>query len=212
MIVALIALFLALGGTSYAVISIPKKSVGAAQLKKGAVSAPKVRANAIRSASVKDGSLLSRDFKAGQLPAGPVGPAGPAGPAGPSSAYYGRQTGTATLAANGATATLATLSLPAGSYTFSAQAYAFRQGANEKPDQAMCIVVSGTTVLGGLPSQITIDPTANLIFLAAATLPAPATVQLSCNQITPAADAADTLALIGGRLLATRVGELTTTP
>lgn len=71
-VVALIALFVALGGSAYAVTSLPKNSVGTAQLKKGAVTAAKV----------KKGSLLGSSFKAGQLPAGAQGPVGPTGPQG----------------------------------------------------------------------------------------------------------------------------------
>jgi hypothetical protein len=71
--VALLALFVALGGTSYAAIRLPANSVGAKQIKK----------NAVTSAKVKNASLKSVDFAAGQLPAGPTGPAGPQGVAGP---------------------------------------------------------------------------------------------------------------------------------
>src|SRR4051794_742378 len=74
MIVALIALALALGGTGYAAVKLPNNSVGTAQLRKKAVTGAKVNANAITSAKVKDGSLLGQDFKAGQLPSGPAGP------------------------------------------------------------------------------------------------------------------------------------------
>ncbi len=91
--IALLALFVALGGTSYAAVSLPKNSVGTAQLKsnsvqsakikKGAVTRAKIRDNAINSAKVADGSLLAADFAAGQLPKGDTGPAGPAGAAGP---------------------------------------------------------------------------------------------------------------------------------
>jgi hypothetical protein len=70
--VALVALFVALGGTSYAAIKLPAKSVGAKQIKK----------NAVSSAKVKDGSLRRGDFGLGELPAGPAGPAGPVGPTG----------------------------------------------------------------------------------------------------------------------------------
>ena len=68
-VVASIALFAALGGSSYAAISLPAKSVGAKQLRSGSV----------RTAKVKDGSLLAKDFKSGQLPAGPKGDPGPRG-------------------------------------------------------------------------------------------------------------------------------------
>ncbi len=66
--VGYLALFVALGGTSYAAVSLPRDSVGARQIRNDAVS----------SAEVKDRSLRARDFKAGQLPTGPTGPQGPA--------------------------------------------------------------------------------------------------------------------------------------
>src|SRR2546426_660297 len=60
MVIACLALLLALGGTGYAAIKLPRNSVTTVQ--------------------VKDFSLLARDFKRGQIPAGPVGPTGPARP------------------------------------------------------------------------------------------------------------------------------------
>ena len=42
MVVSLIALFVALGGTSYAALSLPKNSVGTKQIKDGAVTAAKI--------------------------------------------------------------------------------------------------------------------------------------------------------------------------
>lgn len=70
--IGLLALFVALSGTSYAAVTLPRNSVGTAQLK----------ANAVTSAKVKDRSLLAKDFKAGQLPAGAQGPQGTQGPKG----------------------------------------------------------------------------------------------------------------------------------
>ena len=67
--VAYLALFVALGGTSYAAVKLPAASVGARELK----------ANAVTARAVKDGSLLARDFRTGQLPAGPQGPKGDPG-------------------------------------------------------------------------------------------------------------------------------------
>jgi Collagen triple helix repeat (20 copies) len=66
-----LALFVALSGTAYAA-SLPRNSVGTAQLKRNAVTSPKV----------KPASLLASDFRQGQLPAGPQGPQGPRGPQG----------------------------------------------------------------------------------------------------------------------------------
>ena len=57
MVVACLALLIALGGTSYAAISLPRNSVGAKQLKKNAVTTPKVKNNAITGAKVIESSL-----------------------------------------------------------------------------------------------------------------------------------------------------------
>src|SRR5690349_6870202 len=89
-VIAMLALFVATGGTGYAALKLPKNSVGSKQIKKNAVTSAKIKKNAvtsskikknsITSSKVKDGSLLASDFGAAQLPAGPAGPSGPAGP------------------------------------------------------------------------------------------------------------------------------------
>jgi hypothetical protein len=73
-LIALVALFVALGGSSYAALQVPKGSVATNQLKNNAVTSPKVRNN----------SLLLRDFRASQrsLLRGPQGERGPQGVAG----------------------------------------------------------------------------------------------------------------------------------
>jgi hypothetical protein len=75
-VIASLALFVALGGSSYAAIKLPAGSVGAKQLRTGAVT----------SAKVKNGSLARRDFRPGELAGPQAGPAGPAGPPGPTGA------------------------------------------------------------------------------------------------------------------------------
>ena len=64
LVISLIALFAALGGTSYAALSISGKNV---------------KNNSLTSSDVKNGSLLRKDFKSGQVPAGKQGPQGAAG-------------------------------------------------------------------------------------------------------------------------------------
>jgi hypothetical protein len=69
--IALLALFIALGGTTYAATALPKNSVGTKQLKKNAVTAVKIKkgavtntkigANAVTGAKVKDDSLTGAD-------------------------------------------------------------------------------------------------------------------------------------------------------
>lgn len=81
--VALVALFVALGGTSYAVTVLPENSVGTKQIQNDSVTRAKIAHESITSVLIKDGSLLARDFAVGQIPAGQMGPTGPAGPAGP---------------------------------------------------------------------------------------------------------------------------------
>ena len=77
-VVAYLALFVALGGSSYAALTISGKNV-----KNESLTGADVKNNTLGSADVKNGSLLTTDFKAGQLPAGPPGERGPEGPTGP---------------------------------------------------------------------------------------------------------------------------------
>jgi hypothetical protein len=86
-IVATLALFVALGGTGYAAISLPLDSVGSRELRRGAVGHAELRKSAVESSNVRDGSLSVRDLSASAKSAlagnqGAVGPVGPAGPKG----------------------------------------------------------------------------------------------------------------------------------
>jgi hypothetical protein len=81
-VTASLALFVALGGISWAAVALPRNSVGAKQLKKNAVTAPKIKRNAVTSAKVKDGSLQRGEFASGTLLQGPQGPQGLQGPKG----------------------------------------------------------------------------------------------------------------------------------
>ena len=72
-VMASIAVFVALGGSSYAAVTLKNNSVRGKHIAPNAVTSPKV----------KDGSLLRSDFAANQLPAGSQGPQGPEGTRGP---------------------------------------------------------------------------------------------------------------------------------
>jgi hypothetical protein len=74
-----LALFVALGGTSYAATSLAKNSVGSSQLKASAVQSSDIKSNAVTGIKVKDRSLQAKDFATGQLPAGPQGQNGDTG-------------------------------------------------------------------------------------------------------------------------------------
>jgi hypothetical protein len=75
-VLSVVAVFAALGGTSYAAVKVSKNSVGASQIK----------TNAVGSSEVKNGSLRKVDLRASDLPTGPVGPIGLAGAQGPKGA------------------------------------------------------------------------------------------------------------------------------
>ena len=51
-VISLVALFVALGGTTYAATSLPKNSVGTKQLKKNAVTGPKIKKGAVTAAKI----------------------------------------------------------------------------------------------------------------------------------------------------------------
>src|SRR5690348_12492027 len=79
-----LALFVALGGTGYAAIKLPRNSVGSAQLRARAVSGSKLRPGAVTTRAIKNGTIATSDLSAKARSAlrGLQGPTGPAGPAG----------------------------------------------------------------------------------------------------------------------------------
>lgn len=79
-VVATLALFIALGGTSYAAIKLPRNSVGSTQIRPSAVTTSKIRNRTIK---LEDLSLAARSSLRGK-----VGPQGAAGPAGASAVSF----------------------------------------------------------------------------------------------------------------------------
>lgn len=92
-VVSTLALCVALGGTSYAAVTITGKDV-----RNGSLTGKDVKKSSLTTRQVKNGSLLAADFKAGQLRSagnpgpqgaqGVQGPAGPQGPAGVSADFF----------------------------------------------------------------------------------------------------------------------------
>lgn len=86
-IIASVALFVALGGTGWAVTKLPRNSVGSKQIRSKAVGRSELRSRAVSSRHLRSGAVslgkLSRSARAAlrgaQGPAGPQGPPGPAG-------------------------------------------------------------------------------------------------------------------------------------
>jgi hypothetical protein len=83
-VVSLIALFVALGGSSYAAVKLSKNSVKSKHIAKGEVRAADLARNSVSSGKVTDGSLLVQDFATSTRTAlkGDQGPKGDAGPPG----------------------------------------------------------------------------------------------------------------------------------
>jgi hypothetical protein len=172
-VVACLALFVALGGVSYAATQLPKNSVGAQQIKKESVT----------SAKVKDGSLLAVDFESGQIGAGPKGQAGErgpqgeagpkgdqggrgnqgdrgaqgsqgdVGPRGPSDAYYVYDNTSAVDEKE------ASLPVPAGSYVVDASMRAASEDATDFANVLCFLSATNMTNAGVGETQLTISPT-----------------------------------------------------
>ena len=82
-VTATVALFVALGGSSYAALTLPRNSVGSAQIRTGAVHSSDVHDRSLR---LRDLSLATRRELRGKT--GATGPQGPVGPAGASAIRY----------------------------------------------------------------------------------------------------------------------------
>lgn len=67
MVVAIVALVVALAGTSYAATKLSNNSVGAKQIKPNAVTTAKIKNDAVTGAKVKDQSLSGKDIALGTL-------------------------------------------------------------------------------------------------------------------------------------------------
>src|SRR5690349_13389680 len=66
-VVALVALFVALGGVGYAATKLPKNSVGSRQIKANAVTAAKLKAEAVTAAKIKPGAVGPVQLGAGSV-------------------------------------------------------------------------------------------------------------------------------------------------
>jgi hypothetical protein len=84
-VTALLALFVALGGTGYAAVTLPRNSVGEAQIRARAVGSSELKTNAVTSRAIRGRSVMLSDLSVSARNSlrGAIGPAGPAGPPGP---------------------------------------------------------------------------------------------------------------------------------
>jgi hypothetical protein len=195
-VIAYLALFVALGGSSYAATRLTPGSVTASALAKGSVTRTKLAKNSVTGADVVNKSLTTSDFKPGSVlrglkgdmgatgdrglqgleglkgAAGPAGPTGPTGPAG--------RNGDAAIAAKAALSG-GTFTAPAGANTTVPLTGTTWTQSKDEVD-----LLSGNATIkipasctGGVfnPLTLNVDGTAQT-FLLAPTLPASGTVTL----------------------------------
>jgi hypothetical protein len=189
--VGLLALFVALGGTSYAAVRLPAGSVGTKQ----------IAANAVTSSKVKNGALLAKDFKKGQLRSGPSGPAGRQGAPGAA----GRDGASGRDGAPGARGpsdvyqasdgpfvdwtssftTQRSLNLPAGTFAVTATAVANSNAPSGVQSVACRLLVGGTPVDQAedlfLGPSTTSGEKAPISLTGATTLATPGAAELQCE-------------------------------
>jgi hypothetical protein len=67
LVVSIIALIVALGGTSYAAFSVPRDSVGSRQLRKNAVTTKKIANGAVTGAKIAKGTITARQININAL-------------------------------------------------------------------------------------------------------------------------------------------------
>jgi hypothetical protein len=143
-VISSIALFVALGGTGYAVTQLPRNSVGNRQLKANAVTSAKIRARAVQR------SDLAPTARGGER--GPRGPVGPAGPLGPSETIQVKRADTVPIPIGaGGAATIAAVTLEPGPWLLDADTTVVF-GSVESADYFECLLqtASGDVLVKGL--------------------------------------------------------------
>jgi hypothetical protein len=153
-VVATLALFVALGGSSYAAISITGKNV-----KNGSLTGKDVKNSSLTTSDVKNRSLLSKDFKSGQLPAGLQGPQGTKGDQGPSGVL-------STHAFGGSIGTIMGSGTGIGDWQFAGGTSAVTITAGQR--------ITATAALGlGAPTSTTVSVSSDVCFQPLSGTPTP---------------------------------------
>lgn len=150
-VMATIAVFIALGGVSYAALKLPKNSVGQKQLKPNAVNSPKVR----------DGSLQAGDFAAGTLPRGATGAQGPVGPKGATGAN-GATGATGATGASGVKGATGATGVTGTAVLFAGNGSSATDATDSKSATATCpagtkVISGGGAIVGAGLNSVAID-------------------------------------------------------
>lgn len=155
-VIATIALFLALGGASYAALKLPRDSVGTKQLKNGAVTNKKLANRSVTASKIK-GAVTK--------------------------VFYHQNTGTLGMTDTATFHTFQSLSLPAGTFIITVK-HVVQTMTN--PLELDCDVVKGTTEVGNTLDSFYTELQANsalpMVGTAVATLSSPTTITDQCAE------------------------------
>jgi hypothetical protein len=195
-VTASLALFVALGGTSYAVTRLPRNSVGSNQVRDGSLQ-PKDLSSAARAVPVR----------------GPRGPAGPAGDRGPSSVRIAPEGATVNLSGAGGVQTQVRRldNLPAGSWLL-------RFSANQRLIgpiglHAFCMLkVNGdvkATAAATVGESANVTQELGVSAETALAMPSAFTVTVDCFQ---SVDSSPPVQIIRPQIVATQVSEVLPSP
>jgi hypothetical protein len=188
MVVAVLALFVALGGSSYAAMRI---QIGSAQIIDNSVQSRDIRNNDVRSVDIRDGSLHANDFAPGLLP----------------SAYSTFKDSVTLRTGANQLVTVAQLNVPAGKYAIFAKLFMGPpfSGLNEA---VRCELIAGVDF-----DRTQVNHDAEIAFAALSLevvheFPTAGSVSLNCGQLfTPGATS---LGFV--KITAVGVASLTNTP
>ena len=178
--VGYLALFVALGGSSYAAVRLTPGSVKSAALANGAVTHAKLARNSVTGVNVAKAALTARDFKSGTFLQGLKGDAGApgsaglagipglkgdAGPQGPAGKDGSASIAARARLANSVTAThggQTTIPLSAGSWTQSAGQLELLAGTVTLTVPSSCTGSFGNSIIisvDGTPATLAVAPT-----------------------------------------------------
>ena len=180
LVVAVVALFVAMGGTGYAAFKLPKSSVGTKQIKKNAVTGAKVKSGTL---GLSDLAASARNSLKGQT--GPAGQNGAAGARGPSDVFHA--TGSTACGGNctaNSTHQIVSLDLPAGSYVIHGKAVLQGITSPGSDSASVCKLLDGTNTDESYQRvHSSIIDASTLTPVLVVTYSAPTTVHLDCNVV-----------------------------
>ena len=175
LIISCVSLFIAMGGTSYAVIHLPANSVNTRQIKNGAVNAVKLHADSVNGSKVKDGSLTSADLSA----------------AARSEVFWREDNSFSVHLTAGATTVTVPITLPAGDYVLNGSVGTFSLDSQVGAHVSCHISPPSNLVTHYAEADVWLDkranmiaPTATLVMRGSVHLSSSTVLKIACDNLT----------------------------